>query len=198
MGTKVVHDTQHPSDGIAREMKMAKIMKRKLSWKASRSPQTTGYKLYWARQGDLGYDSASEYLGAVTEVVIPNGLSAFAPATGPFEFGIVAVDDSGNESDMTTVTVPFHFIAPDAPVKMQIDKVGAEEVKAEKKDKILALKHRKKAPEQRKPAAAKTKAAPVVVTADDDSLEFFETDRTDAGAMFTKEDLEIFEADLKL
>ena len=32
---------------------MAKIIKRKLRWKASRSAQTTGYKLYWARQGDL-------------------------------------------------------------------------------------------------------------------------------------------------
>jgi hypothetical protein len=27
---------------------------------------------------------------------------------------------------------------------------------------------------------------------------FFETERTDAGVMFTKEDLEIFESDLKL
>jgi hypothetical protein len=172
-------------------MKMAKIKKRKLSWKASPSEQTTGYKLYWARQGELDYDSACESLGPVTQVVIPDGLSAFTPQTGPFEFGIVAVDDSGNESDMATITVPFHFIAPEAPGEVQIE--GATPPKREN---ILALKPPKKAPEPQKPTVHKP--APESANEADDGPVFFETERTDAGVMFTKEDLEIFESDLKL
>ena len=181
---------------------MAKITKRKLSWKASLSAQTTGYKLYWAPKGKLGYDAAFENLGRVTEVIIPDGLPSFTPATGPFEFGIVAVDDSGNESDMTTVTVPFHFIAPDAPGEIQLGGMATEEAAPQqnepKREKILELKTRGKAPEKGKPAPTEPKAEPAAEL-DDDAMEFFETDRSDAAAaMFTKEDLEIFEADLKL
>jgi hypothetical protein len=176
-------------------MKMAKIKKRKLSWKASPSAQTTGYKLYWARQGELGYDSACENLGPVTQVIIPDGLSAFTPRTGPFEFGIVAVDDSGNESDMATITVPFHFIAPEAPGEVQIEGTTPPE-----HEKILTLKTPEKAPEPRKPKVHKPAAqsADEADDAADDAPMFFETERADAGVMFTKEDLEIFESDLKL
>jgi hypothetical protein len=202
--TPIVRCTEHPSDVITREMKMAKIKKRKLSWKASTSAQTTGYKLYWARQGDLSYDSACEFLGQVTQVVIPEGLSAFTPGTGPFEFGIVAVDDSGNESNMATVIVPFHFIAPDAPSEVRIEGLGADGAVSEKREKILALKSQNKAPEQRKQTVHKAarqtadEAANVDADAADDTPIFFETERADAGVMFTKEDLEIFESDLKL
>ena len=172
---------------------MAKIIKRKLSWKASPSAQTTGYKLYWARQGELGYDSASEYLGPVTRIVIPDDLSAFTPRTGPFEFGIVAVDDSGNESDMASITVPFHFIAPEAPGEVQIE--GATPSKGEN---ILALNPPKKAPEPQKPTVHKPAPQSANEAQADDAPVFFETERADAGVMFTKEDLEIFESDLKL
>jgi hypothetical protein len=176
-------------------MKMAKIKKRKLSWKASSSAQTTGYKLYWARQGELGYDSACEYLGPVTQVVIPDGLSEFTPRTGPFEFGIVAVDDSGNESDMATITVPFHFIAPEAPGEVQIEGATAPE-----RENVRALKTPKKSPEPPKPTVHKPASQRADDAEDDadDGPVFFETERADAGVMFTKEDLEIFESDLKL
>lgn len=184
---------------------MAKIIKRKLRWKASRSAQTTGYKLYWARQGELSYSSAGEYLGQVTEVVIPDGLTAFTPGIGPFEFGVVAVDDSGNESDMTAITVPFHFIAPEAPEEVQIEGVGAQGEATEKNDKVFELKSRSKSPATAKPtpqngAAAQpdSASAKAVAETEEETLEFFETDRADAGVMFTKEDLEIFESDLKL
>jgi hypothetical protein len=176
-----------------------------LSWKASRSAQTTGYKLYWARQGDLSYDSACEYLGQVTQVVIPEGLSVFTPGTGPFEFGIVAVDDSGNESDMATVIVPFHFIAPDAPSEVRMEGLGADGAVSQKREKILALKTKNKAPELGKPTVHKPSQQTAADAAADaaadpaaDSPIFFETERADAGVMFTKEDLEIFESDLKL
>jgi hypothetical protein len=184
---------------------MAKIIKRKLRWKASRSAQTTGYKLYWARQGELSYSSACEYLGQVTELVIPDGLTAFTPAIGPFEFGVVAVDDSGNESDMTVVTVPFHFIAPEAPEEVQLEGASAQGEAPEKNDKVFELKSRsntsaKASPTLQNGASNQPKPAHAgaVAETEEDTLEFFETDRADAGVMFTKEDLEIFESDLKL
>lgn len=175
---------------------MAKITKRTLNWKASASAQTIGYKLYWSRQGGLNYSSPCEFLGKVTEVIVPDGLTKFEAGTGPFDFGIVAVDDSGNESDMTTITVPFHFIAPEAPVEIKIDAPEAAPKPPEKNEKILDLKSR--AP---KPAKQPKKPQPTsaVIKKDEESMEFFETNRADStGAMFTKEDLEIFEADLKL
>jgi hypothetical protein len=180
---------------------MAKIMKKKLSWKASRSAQTTGYKLYWARQGELGYESTCEYLGQVTEVIIPDGLSTFKPATGPYEFGIVAVDDSDNESDMTIITVPFHFIAPQAPEEVHIEGLAADGDRGQISGKILASKGKVKAPEKGEEVSPQKPSAdskPTPAATEDGSLEFFETDRADAGIMFTKKDLEIFEADLKL
>jgi hypothetical protein len=181
-------------------MKMAKIKKRKLSWKASPSEQTKGYKLYWAHQGELGYDSDCEYLGPVTQVIIPDGLSTFTPRTGPFEFGIVAVDDSDNESDMATITVPFHFIAPQAPDEILMEGASADEATQLKNEKILSLRAKNKVPEPReptvhKPASQKSEAAE---NSEEDGPIFFETERADAGVMFTKEDLEIFESDLKL
>jgi hypothetical protein len=180
---------------------MAIIKKRKLNWKASASAQTVGYKLYWSRQGELNYSSDSEYLGKVMEVTVPDGLSSFKAATGPFDFGIVAVDDSGNESDMSTLTVPFHFIAPEAPDEITIRDLDTELTTSEKNDKILELKSRAKKAEPRtpKPEPKKPKPISALNEIDAESLEFFETDRADAaGVMFTKEDLEIFEADLKL
>lgn len=180
---------------------MAKITKRKLNWKASSSAQTVGYKLYWCRQGELNYSSPSEYLGNVTEVIIPEGLSSFEAGTGPFNFGIVAVDDSGNESDMTTLTVPFHFIAPEAPVEIRIDGLDPVAKAPEKNEKVLELKSRVKKvePQVQKPEPPAPEPVPAEDEIDVADLEFFETDRADAaGAMFTKEDLEIFEADLKL
>lgn len=175
---------------------MAKITKRTLNWNASASAQTIGYKLYWSRQGGLDYLSPSAYLGKVTEVIVPDGLTNFEAGTGPFDFGIVAVDDSGNESDMTTITVPFHFIAPEAPVEIKIDAAEAAKKAPEKKEKILDLKSR--APKTVK-QPAKPKPTSAVIKTDEESMKFFETKRADTtGAMFTKEDLEIFEADLKL
>jgi hypothetical protein len=185
-------------------MKMAKLRKRRLSWKASPSAQTTGYKLYWAHQGELGYDSACEYLGPVTQVIIPDDLSTFTLRTGPFEFGIVAVDDSGNESDMATITVPFHFIAPEAPGEIEMEGAGADDATQPKSEKILSLNAKNKVPEPskptvHKPASQRTEAADISADAsDEEGPIFFETERSDAGVMFTKEDLEIFESDLKL
>lgn len=94
---------------------MAKIKKRKLIWERSTSPNVIGYKLYWAEEGEINYDSPNAMIGNVNEVVLPEQIPSFPMVKGPIKLGITAVTEMGNESDMMIVAAPFQFSAPDAP-----------------------------------------------------------------------------------
>lgn len=102
---------------------MAKMKRRRLSWKASESPQVVGYKLYWSEGGDVTYDSKSIKLGNVTAVILPDQVASFKPGNGPLEIGLTAVDELGNESDMITVSAPYQFSVPEAPGGLKIENV---------------------------------------------------------------------------
>ncbi len=113
---------------------MAKIKKRKLQWTASQSPQVVAYKLYWAQGENVSYESPHTTLGNVTEVVLPDDVEEFKPEAGPVEFGVTAVDELGNESDLVTVSAPHQFNAPQAPDELWIEghKEAASEPPKEK------------------------------------------------------------------
>ncbi|WP_372681106.1 hypothetical protein [Desulfosarcina sp.] len=83
---------------------MAKIRKSKLSWKASESENVVGYKLYWSKAAKVGYDSKSIKVGNVTKIALPDDVTL---PDGPVMFGVTAIDNDGNESDMTTTPEPF-------------------------------------------------------------------------------------------
>ena len=100
---------------------MAKMKKRRLSWVASNSSQVVGYKLYWAVGGGVGYDSSCVRLNNVTEIVLPDDVESFTPANGPIEFGITAIDELGNESDMATLFAPYQFSVPEAPQDLKME-----------------------------------------------------------------------------
>lgn len=100
---------------------MAKIKRRKLRWSASESAQTVGYKLYWAENGKVDYDSPCEKLGNVTAIVLPDDVEAFRPESGSVEIGITAVDELGNESDLITLSAPYQFSVPQAPEELWIE-----------------------------------------------------------------------------
>ncbi len=100
---------------------MAKIKKRRLRWKASGSAQVVGYKLYWSEGESVDYDSESVLLGNVTDVFLPDEVPDFTPASGPVTFGVAAVDELGNESDITTFMAPYQFNVPQAPEELWID-----------------------------------------------------------------------------
>lgn len=104
-----------------RRWKVAKIKKRQLRWTASESPQTVGYKLYWAENEKVTYDSQCVRVGDVTTIVLPDDVEAFRPQNGPIEFGIAAVDELGNESDLITISAPYQFSAPQAPEEIWIE-----------------------------------------------------------------------------
>ncbi|KPJ78916.1 MAG: hypothetical protein AMJ54_01280 [Deltaproteobacteria bacterium SG8_13] len=100
---------------------MAKMKKRRLSWKASNSSQVVGYKLYWSVGGGVGYHSSCVRLNNVTEIVLPDDVAAFTPANGAIEFGITAIDELGNESDMATLFAPYQFSVPEAPQGLKME-----------------------------------------------------------------------------
>ena len=100
---------------------MAKMKKRRLSWKASNSSQVVGYKLYWSAGGGVGYHSSCVRLNNVTEIVLPDDVASFTPANGPIEFGITAIDELGNESDMATLFAPYQFSVPEAPQGLKME-----------------------------------------------------------------------------
>lgn len=105
----------------SRRWKVAKIKKRQLRWTASESPQTVGYKMYWAENEKVSYDSQCVKVGNVTTIVLPDDVEAFRPQNGPIEFGIAAVDELGNESDLITISAPYQFSAPQAPEEIWIE-----------------------------------------------------------------------------
>ncbi len=100
---------------------MAKMKKRRLSWVASNSSQVVGYKLYWSVGGGVGYNSSCVRLNNVTEIVLPDDVESFTPANGPIEFGITAIDELGNESDMATLFAPYQFSVPEAPQDLKME-----------------------------------------------------------------------------
>jgi hypothetical protein len=77
--------------------------------------------LYWSEWGSVSYDSEFAELGNVTEVVLPDDVASFIPANGPIEFGLTAVDELGNESDMATIWAPYQFMVPEAPENIKIE-----------------------------------------------------------------------------
>jgi hypothetical protein len=102
---------------------MAKIKRRKLKWIASSSSQVVGYKLYWSEDGSVHYDSPCAILGNVTEIILPDDVKSFTPNGGPVEFGITALDELGNESDMITLKAPYQFNVPEAPEDLYMQKL---------------------------------------------------------------------------
>ena len=104
---------------------MARLKKRKLCWKASGSSQVVGYRLYWSEGRGVNYDSSCEMLGNVTEIILPDGVASFNPGSGPVTFGVTAVDELGNESDMITLAAPYQFSVPKAPDDLHLKTVNA-------------------------------------------------------------------------
>lgn len=108
---------------------MAKIKKRRLLWEPSTSSNVIGYKLYWAEQGEVNYDSPCAMIGNASEVVLPDGMPSFPIVKGPIELGITAVNEIGNESDMVKFATPFQFSVPDAPTSPRLEVLKEDHVR---------------------------------------------------------------------
>ena len=96
---------------------MAKLRKCKLVWAAVDAEEVVGYKLYWTHGPVVDYDCDAIFVGKVSEIVIPECVDL---AGGPVMFGITALDQEGNESDMTTLDEAFQLHAPQPPQRLRL------------------------------------------------------------------------------
>ena len=114
---------QHFLSTTKEEKKMGRVRKRKVRWNTSNGLGVVGYKLYWAVGKEVNYDSDFAEVGNVTEVILPDDVPSFPIIAGDIELGVVAVDHIGNESDMTKLSAPFDFTAPDAPTGLTVETI---------------------------------------------------------------------------
>lgn len=106
---------------------MAKIKKFKLSWKHSKSDLIAGYKLYWSIKSPVHYSSNSIKLDKINELDMPDILIGIALSGESIYLGISAIDEMGNESDITTLSEPFNFSVPSAPEEFAL--IGQDDFK---------------------------------------------------------------------
>jgi len=100
---------------------MAKVKKRRLLWEPSLSSNVIGYKLYWAENGEVTYNSPCAMIGNVTEIILPDQVPSFPVVKGPVDLGVTAVNEIGNESDMMIFPAPFQFSVPEAPMNPTLE-----------------------------------------------------------------------------
>lgn len=93
--------------------------RKRIRWSGSASPGVTRYKLYWATGGRVDYESESAEIGYLKETVLPDDFPSFPKVAGEIQLGLTAVNDIGNESDMTKFTVSFDFTSQTAPMSGQ-------------------------------------------------------------------------------
>lgn len=100
---------------------MAKVKEYQISWTPSESIDVVGYKIYYLPEGEeLNYGSPSVTVGNVNSVTIPADVADFPMIDGNYQIGLTAVDDSGNESDIISKTVPFDLVAPAVPSGLEV------------------------------------------------------------------------------
>lgn len=118
----VIQNTGNRSEKGAKEVyAMGKIRRKRIRWEPSMSDDVAKYRLYWSEDGMIDYSSKYVDVGKVTEVVIPDDLPAFPLIKGTVSFGIAAVNESGNESEMTTMSAEIDFVVPDPPTNLMVE-----------------------------------------------------------------------------
>jgi Tfp pilus assembly protein PilZ len=127
-----VHDYSEPEAvqkdsyefiSIKESEEMGKIKQRKVRWEPSTSSEVIRYRLYWSIGGGVDYHSDHADVGNVTEVNLPNDIPLFPLTSGKFELGITAINEAGNESELTKTTVHVNFTVPEAPTKLIVEDV---------------------------------------------------------------------------
>jgi hypothetical protein len=100
---------------------MGKIRQKKLRWEPAAGEGSAKYRLYWSENGTLDYASSCAEVGMVTQVVLPDDVPGFPRIAGNLELGISAINQAGNESDITRINAYFDFTVPEAPRGLVVD-----------------------------------------------------------------------------
>jgi hypothetical protein len=100
---------------------MGKIKQKKLRWEPAAGEEPAKYRLYWSGNGPVDYTSSFAEVGSVTQIVLPDDIPSFPRIAGNLELGIAAVNQVGNESDITTINAYFDFTVPEAPKSLVVE-----------------------------------------------------------------------------
>jgi len=71
----------------------------------------------------VNYSSNFAEVGVVTQVILPDDIPSFPRMAGNMELGIAAVNQAGNESDITKISAYFDFTVPEAPKSLVVEDV---------------------------------------------------------------------------
>jgi hypothetical protein len=99
----------------------ARPRKKRLSWGSSATPDVAGYRLYWAVGQGVDYEAEHADLGKVTTILLPDDIAAFPQVAGRVEIGVTALNQHGNESDMTVIAASVDFRAPEPPEDLRLE-----------------------------------------------------------------------------
>ena len=99
---------------------MSKIAEKTLTFEPSTSPDVVSYKLYYEEvPNEVTYDSP--YIDLSGSSVALHEVSEFADFDSTYNMGVSAVDDAGNESDMSKIgDVPLDLNPPLPPTGLTL------------------------------------------------------------------------------
>jgi actin-like ATPase involved in cell morphogenesis len=95
--------------------KTGRIRRKRIRWHRSAGVEVTNYRLYWSVGEPVGYDSQYVELDDVTEAILPDDIPSFPPVSGTVHLGITALNNTGNESDMTKISTSLDLLVQEAP-----------------------------------------------------------------------------------
>jgi hypothetical protein len=98
-----------------------KPRKKRLSWGSSASTDLAGYRLYWAVGRGVDYKAEHADIGKVTTILLPDDIASFPHVAGRVEFGVTALSQHGNESDMMVIAADLDFRAPEPPKDLKLE-----------------------------------------------------------------------------
>ena len=98
---------------------MGRVRRRKLRWEPSVGAQK--YRLYWSRQGPVGYESDFVELENRTMAILPDEVPSFPTIAGNIELGITAINAAGNESEIAIAREYIDFTVPEPPKGLMVD-----------------------------------------------------------------------------
>jgi len=98
---------------------MGKVRRRTLRWEPS--ADAAKYRVYWSTQGPVGYESDFVEVENKTMAILPDEVPTFPKIAGNIELGITAVNEVGNESDITIARVFVDFTVPEAPKVLRVE-----------------------------------------------------------------------------
>jgi len=99
---------------------LARLRKKTIRWERPAISAPQKYRIYWAAGENVGYDSEHVDLGDVEEAMLPDAIPSLPANARQVYLGISAVNESGNESDITTLRDCLDFSIPEAPKDLQV------------------------------------------------------------------------------